>query len=146
MTNDSTYWTNLAAQQLGHTAAAPDLREPEEPLPLVMASDASAAAPAPGAPPPPVDDPTHRTGVALHPRLHLALDQLLDAEGGQTHNLAILVGRLRRVPARRRADETRPRAEAAAGRYQITDYGVREDLFRLEIQQAASAALDSALT
>ncbi len=146
MTNDSTYWTNLAAQQLGHTAAAPDLREPEEPLPLVMASDASAAAPAPGAPPPPVDDPTHRTGVALHPRLHLALDELLDAEGGQTHNLAILVGRVRRVPARRRVDETRPRADAAAGRYQITDYGVREDLFRLEIQEVAGEALDSAIT
>src|SRR4051812_44032238 len=101
MTNDSTYWTDLAAQPLSHAAATPDLREPAETPPLVMVSDASAAAPALDAPSPPADDPALRNGVALHPRLHLALDELLDAEGGQTHNLAILVGRVRRVPARR---------------------------------------------
>jgi hypothetical protein len=81
--------------------------------------------------------------------MRLALDELLDAEGAHAHNLAILVGRVRRVPARRqRSDDirSRPRAHDAPGRYQITDFGVREDLFRLEIHEVAGDDLDSALT
>jgi hypothetical protein len=148
MTNNANYWTDLAAQRLDHAAATPELRDPAEPLALIMVpAAADTTVPAPDTPLPPADDPAQHTGVTLHPRMHLALDELLDAEGVPTHNLAILVGRVRRVAARSRANETRPRADAAAaGRYQITDYGVREDLFRLEIQEVAGDTLDSAVT
>lgn len=93
------------------------------------------------------DTSVRAAAVALHPRLRLALDELLDAESAQSHNLAILVGRVRQIPARRgRASETRSRTTPGAVRFQITDYGIREDLFRLEIQEVAGDGLDSGVT
>src|SRR3954454_17590612 len=88
MTDSTNYWADLANQQLGRAA------EPPEQLPQRIPDGAAPVAPLPAE-----GDPSHGGGVTLHPRMRLALDELLDSEGAQTHNLAILVGHVRRVPA-----------------------------------------------
>src|SRR4051794_19265158 len=115
MTDNPTYWAELAAQGLSSTTAvtpATEHHDRGQDLPLVMVPAAPpTVAPELAAPPPPADDLAHGSGVALHPRMRLALDELLDAESVQTHNLAILVGRVRRVPVHRRAENTQTRAD-----------------------------------
>jgi hypothetical protein len=136
MTESTTFWTDLATTHQPPSVAIDGVVDAA--ASLVVAPDASAAQPAQAG--------TLLTStVALHPRLRLALDELLDAGQVQTtHNLAILIGRVWHIAARRPRPGTE--ANAAAGRYQISDYEVREDLFRLEIQEVAGDALDSAIT